>query len=290
MRSRLSNDKGVTLVELLVVSAIVGLVMVSVYSLYLHSHRTAHTSESVVVAQQNLRVALDSLVSDMRMAGFLVPSSTGPLEDIPSTLVDDGLLTLNLPVSTGIYARAVSEADIPAGESSLVTVSNQMGGGFYTGDDVIAVNPLNLSSAGTLTVSGSDGDDLTLQSGGADVDIKENYLLLRTADEDTTFPLTVSYSLLEDPLDSSGNNDGVCNEGEMCLLQRSVNGGDAHTLASNISSIDLEYLDQEGVDSSGNPEQIRMVRITVAAKTEDNKIGQNKYRQLQTNVMLRNFR
>lgn len=65
--------RGFTLVEVLVTMIIMGLVITSVYSLFLNSQRSSITSEEVVDVQQNLRIAYDMMARDIRMAGFAHP-------------------------------------------------------------------------------------------------------------------------------------------------------------------------------------------------------------------------
>jgi len=65
-------QNGFTLIELLMVILILGLVMGSVYSLYVTSQRTATVQDDVVDVQQNLRVATESISRDVRHAGFLI--------------------------------------------------------------------------------------------------------------------------------------------------------------------------------------------------------------------------
>lgn len=67
------TQAGFSLVELLVVMVIMGLVMTSVYGLYLNSQKTSITSEEVIDVQQNLRIAYDTMARDLRMAGFSNP-------------------------------------------------------------------------------------------------------------------------------------------------------------------------------------------------------------------------
>jgi len=75
------RTSGFTLVEILVVMTIFGVVIGAVYSLYLTHQKTAYVQEDVVDLQQNLRIAMDSITRDMRMAGMLVPIS--PVEIKP---------------------------------------------------------------------------------------------------------------------------------------------------------------------------------------------------------------
>lgn len=288
------NNKGFTLIEVLVVAAIMGLVMVSVYSLFLHSQRTASTSEEIVDAQQNLRVALDSLVSDIRMAGFLVDSGTGPIDTAPASLASGATLVLNAPVSSSAFARCIGNVEISAGNTGTIRVDDLMGSGFVSGDSIMIVNPVTLVVAGTVTivadddngtadeaddVIGVDGDELTVSSDAA-ITVSARDMLLRVAADDDTFPVTITYSLADDPLSSDAG---------MLLLQRSINGKAPVTVASNISAINLDYLDQAGADSSASLDQVQSVRVSITTKTEDNQIGQNKSRQLQTVVKIRNI-
>lgn len=69
------NQAGFSLVEIMVVMVIMGLVMTSVYSLFLNSQKSSITSEEVVDVQQNLRIAYDMMARDLRMAGFANPQS-----------------------------------------------------------------------------------------------------------------------------------------------------------------------------------------------------------------------
>jgi prepilin-type N-terminal cleavage/methylation domain-containing protein len=73
-RSWAKADKGFTLIELLLVIGMLGVVMMAIYSLYRTQQRSAYVQEDVVEVQQNLRIALDSLTKDIRMAGFLIPT------------------------------------------------------------------------------------------------------------------------------------------------------------------------------------------------------------------------
>jgi prepilin-type N-terminal cleavage/methylation domain-containing protein len=63
--------QGFTLVELLVVLAIVSVIMTAIYSVFIHSNRVYLSQEEVVAAQQEARSALDILGREIRMAGFI---------------------------------------------------------------------------------------------------------------------------------------------------------------------------------------------------------------------------
>ena len=70
----IKSDKsrgGFSLIELLIVMAMLGVVMTAVYSLYYVQFRSALVQDEAVEVQQNLRISMDQMTRDIRMAGFL---------------------------------------------------------------------------------------------------------------------------------------------------------------------------------------------------------------------------
>lgn len=61
---------GFSLIELLIVMAIVGVVMGAIYGVFISSNRSYRTQERVADAQQSVRVGVDFMVRDIRMAGL----------------------------------------------------------------------------------------------------------------------------------------------------------------------------------------------------------------------------
>jgi len=61
---------GFTLVELLISMAIVGVVLGSIYSLFISQSRNAAVQEQVTSVQQNLRAAIYFMERELRMAGY----------------------------------------------------------------------------------------------------------------------------------------------------------------------------------------------------------------------------
>ncbi len=68
-RVNLNND-AFTLVELLIVMAMIGIVTGSVYGIFVSSNRSYRTQDKVVEVQQNVRVGIDFMARDIRAAGF----------------------------------------------------------------------------------------------------------------------------------------------------------------------------------------------------------------------------
>jgi prepilin-type N-terminal cleavage/methylation domain-containing protein len=67
-----SNEKGLTLVELLVVMAIGAILAISVVAMFINQTRAMALNEDLVDLEQNLRVAMDMLHRDVRMSGAYV--------------------------------------------------------------------------------------------------------------------------------------------------------------------------------------------------------------------------
>jgi len=130
MKHSLHSNRGFTLIEVLVVMAITGVIMGAIYSLYITTQRTAYTQDETVDVQQNLRIAMDVVTRDLRMAGTLVdyginvfPIQTTINDQVPAlpfTIPTDGI-TMNMASATGSYASI--DADItPVGTSAVFSL------------------------------------------------------------------------------------------------------------------------------------------------------------------------
>lgn len=82
------RSRGFTIVELLVTMAIAGLVLAAIYAVFTSSNRSYHTQDRVVDTQQGLRVGVDFMVRDIRLAG-LDPEETDlfSIEEATATLI-----------------------------------------------------------------------------------------------------------------------------------------------------------------------------------------------------------
>lgn len=70
------NNKGFTLIEILVVLAISGIVLGAIYQTYHSQQKSYIVQEEIAKMQQNLRAAMFMITSELRMAGFDPSGST----------------------------------------------------------------------------------------------------------------------------------------------------------------------------------------------------------------------
>jgi type IV pilus assembly protein PilW len=99
------REAGFSLVEMMIVIAILGVVMAAMYSMFTHQQKSYSVQDNVAMMQQNVRVGLDYLVKDIRMAGYIPedipfdpddppvpePSTTEPSSDVAGQLFTDGV-------------------------------------------------------------------------------------------------------------------------------------------------------------------------------------------------------
>lgn len=67
---RIFENRGFTLVEIIVVLFIMAVVSTAVYKLFAQQQRTYTTQDMVVEMQQNVRAAVDMMIRELRMAGY----------------------------------------------------------------------------------------------------------------------------------------------------------------------------------------------------------------------------
>lgn len=97
----LKDDRGFSLVELLIAMALTGLVAMAAYTVFSTSNWSYMVQDQVSEAQQNVRVAMDRMTSDIRLAGFGLP-------DPPFSFDFGGGNAFNAPIT---FANSSTGAD-----------------------------------------------------------------------------------------------------------------------------------------------------------------------------------
>lgn len=289
--------RGFTLVELIVVMAMLGLVMGAIYTTYVANRKNASSQGEVVEVQQNLRVALDYLSRDIRMAGVLVPTGTTPIaaaSGTPAFPTYSSNIMLNTASAEGRIARVATSHTVTGNPLSITLTMEEPPNdhapnsvdGFTPGDRLRLIRPLDgsqpLSGTQTLVVSNVPGNPsrgsfstpptrptITLSktdgSAFADEGVLASDMIVKVVGD--TYPMTVSYYLVQG---GAVVNGFTCPASQRCLV-RQVNGtgGPADIIATNISSLRFSYLD-DGYHEARVPSTLsgtRAVRITLEGTT-----------------------
>jgi prepilin-type N-terminal cleavage/methylation domain-containing protein len=306
-RKLLTNKRGVTLIELLIVMAMLGMVMAAIYSLYSTHQKAAYTEDEVVEVQQNLRIAMDSITRDVRMAGFLIPRTgaftpinagltsdgTGPAQPLPAPdNVNSDAITINALSTFGTYARI----DPPPDTSFSFSPSGEVSGDFpvdsadsvdmfNTGDTVRIVRPQDrtepLNTLFTVTVipANRTAKTITLTTGSPATTVYQRGDIISkvsaTAPNTVNPPSTITYCL--GPSATCGDTVTTCPAGQLCLMRienmtiANSMGTSANPVAANMAGLQFRYLMDDNSESnlpvSANFSQIRAVRVLLIGRT-----------------------
>jgi prepilin-type N-terminal cleavage/methylation domain-containing protein len=304
---------GFTLIELLVVMGMFGIVITAMYSLYLSHQRSAYTQDEVVEVQQNVRIAMDSITTDIRNAGTLIPRTDNPgtasnVENSPVGNAGPNSITLNMASSQEGYAWITTDLYLagPTTDFSVTMDSTASLGNFSSGDYVRIMRPELMTEAtgtagslysvtGTATMP-SPTMNLHYTGSGIQPDTSTPFKrgdVIAKVTNTAPNPNTISYSL---------GVGGSCPAGQTCIM-RSENGVN-NVVATNIANLTFTYI----MDDSTNTEvnqipappnypnptdavKIKEVRVTVTGQTVTTvplSGGQTKQRQMTSMIKLRN--
>ncbi len=89
------NERGVTLIELLIVLVLSGLVVAGVYRLFIAQSKAYTVQDQVVEVQQGVRSAMEIILRDLRMAGFDSDSLTSNISIANPIIPGDHSVTVN---------------------------------------------------------------------------------------------------------------------------------------------------------------------------------------------------
>ena len=98
------NTDAFTLVEILIAMAMVGIVMAGIYTVFISTNRSYHTQDRVADAQQRVRVGIDFMVRDIRLAGLdpAVDPAIDPVDGNGAGIKEATAITLRLTADLDI--------------------------------------------------------------------------------------------------------------------------------------------------------------------------------------------
>ena len=289
------DSRGMTLVELLMVMAILSVVMMAVMSLYIPIHQSTVAQTQVSDVQSNLRLALKTMSRDLLIAGFLVPND--PIAFPDATPTPDRYRNLNLDNpgtqnSTDFVIRTravgndfarISNVTAITGGFRLEVTDPDMVDGFHDGSRVRLFEPISsgevledpvavsdVARAYEVVATGTDTIDINTNSNSTltAAKILAETVVIRVRDENQPPLQTIRYRF--------NSTDGV--------LERIVNDS-VQILARNVTAVNFTY--------SPTPEgRVNHVGISLTGKTKalkNDAISSEKTRAIETAVKLRNI-
>lgn len=285
MKKAVFNNKGFTLIELLIVCGMLGIVMGAIFTLYQTHQRSAYTQEEVVEVQQNLRIAMDSITRDIKMAGFLTPLPQTVTAPLNAAIANS--ITINTGAEAGVYARITANTPSIVGNTSFTVDSVD---NFANGDSVRIIRPQDGSEpiTGPLTVNAPPAaPNLTIGT-TAVVDYLNGDIVVRTTNNALN-PNTIRYFV---------TTTGACPTGQSCIARRTNEGTldvDTQIVANNITNLQFSYILDDNTENNAPTDlsTIRAVRVTITGQTVTTTAlsgGQAKTRQIASIVRIRNRR
>ncbi|WP_321493171.1 prepilin-type N-terminal cleavage/methylation domain-containing protein [uncultured Desulfobacter sp.] len=160
----LNNQKGFTLIELMITLAIGSMITLAAYATFFSQQRTYVAQDQVAEVQQNLRAAFLRIVIELRMAGY-DPTSSGNFtvtSALPGRIQftadtsGDGNIDSNETIVLGLSPTVDANGDGIPDANSAVNIGGGSGGFQAIAENIQAVEFLYLDSNDAVTTTLSD--------------------------------------------------------------------------------------------------------------------------------------
>lgn len=284
------NRKGITLIELLVALSVSGVLVAGIYKTFVSQQHTYSVQDQLVDMQQNVRLAINVMTRELRMAGF---GGGGVSGWTASEFFNHGTIY-------GSYSGVVNPG--PGGTSVTVVegfeplVRTTLAANALTDDNSITLNDVSSFDAPPgarryISINGTEAHQILsidtvnkkITFHGWDTVIADHPISIDGV------PIGVPIYLIGAVTYSVGMFDG-----KSCLLRDDHLGGGPQPVADNIESLQFEFFDVNG-NVTLVPADIRMIRVRTVVKSDqvdqDLRKGGDGYRRraLNTNIQLRNL-
>ncbi len=278
----LRKNKGVTLVELLIALVISSILIAAFYRTFIDQQKTYTVQEQVADMQQSVRVGIDQMTREIRMAGY------GLRETI---LASFGVTDVN--GFTNIFT-AGNNANNTGNNDDSITVIIAVEVAKLTGTVAPGSTAINVSNAGDFNSDKQKYLSLNGENNYLVQGVSSNTITLTTPlleghliDEPVFLIRAVTYKLMPDPADPT----------VPVLVKNDNTGSGNQIIADNIENLQFRYTLADGsvTDSPANPEDIRIVSASVKARTKmpdaDTQLNSDGYRrrELTSVVKVRNL-
>jgi len=233
---------------LLIALAISAILMAAIYRTFIRQQKTYTVQEQVVDMQQNVRVAINRMIREIRMAGF------GNVIDV-------------LPLSGGV--NGFTQVITPGSNSFGNTIT--IVGGF---------KQIRRDNGDPISITSASGNLITLNYSTDEFDEPAHkFICIGGIESNTVQSRSERILTLDKPLRYTHSTGAPIfkilaityeldrRDVVKPVLRRDENtGGGSQPLAENIENLQFEYRDANGITTT-NPGDIRMIRVTVTART-----------------------
>lgn len=287
----LLSSAGFTLIEIMITAAIFAIVAASMLTLYINMQQNTSNQQEIVDVQQNLRVAMDYLCRDIRMAGAMVSGGAAPISassDATTLRLLTGSSTNTMAFLGEDFEVAPSAADAHYKLPRLMLPS--MANLFTDNMLIRIIRPENKDALefGTETDLLIVEVDKTTDPTDPRIYVKKpaNSLLVQVKKGDMIARVSPGLaanapSTIDWDLDASGN------------LRRNLNDGGAATVADGITSLAFKYRKKDGTEiddpDSSDLEDLVGVRVTITGLADAQSDGVNRTRSISSFARLRNI-
>ncbi len=167
------QEKGFTLIEVLIAVVIAGIVMAGIYTTYLHHQQSYIVQQEIAIIQQNLRAAMHLMGTELKMAGYdptreadagIVSVATDPtairftadLNSDGDTLDIDEDITYTLYTSDGIQKLGRRNPSVDQAVAEHIDVLDLV---FLDADNVVTTDTARIRSVQIAIVARSARGD-----------------------------------------------------------------------------------------------------------------------------------
>ncbi len=318
------NNKGFTLVELMVAVVILGLVLMAISTTFIGQRRSGLTQDDVAESQQSARIGLESIVRDIRKAGIMLPkppaADSNPVEEAGQFAItvlvgsemdgyatilnpadEDGNITgLNSPITFTVDTTRDFQGRVGA-SAQIIRPSDGMEPSKSDGANnvcysVAAITPQGVAPATvTLTLLAA----AALPPGGIpDIKFKPgDTIMLHDCFTPTPWPVRIRYSIDPDPGLAPGTTTlrRLLRNGEVVAQNIIVPDADADGIpddrnGNGLPDVVFRYYDRSGNETAAleNITSVSIDLTTATTKDVAQLDNQARTRELTSMVRIKN--
>jgi prepilin-type N-terminal cleavage/methylation domain-containing protein len=279
---KLKKDEGLTLIELMVAMAISAILIAAIYRTFIGQQKTYTVQEQVVDMQQNVRVAINKMMREIRMAGFgnvsnILPPQGQPFEAL--VWLGKKTITFNSIINPSDNKDNVNQNDdqitIIGAFEQVSTLAVEQSGGKVTIQLDEKASDFDLKYRKYICVGGLETHIIKEIDPATNTITLNDNLVNKYAGGTPVYKVkAITYQLRWDNKNPN-----------MPVLTREDNteGGGSQVVAENIENLQFEF------------DGVRMVKVTVTARTSMSDpefkggVGGFRRRTIASNILVRNM-